>query len=192
MISQTISNQNPLFADDTILYRQIHTQQDCLLLQHDLQQLQRWEQHWQMSFHPDKCITIRFTRNKRYPIIHQYQLHNHTLTTQTNAKYLGITFSADLRWNTHIKNITTKANRTHGLDSSAQKHPRRIPYHQTKSVPGIGPSKARVRRSCMGPTNSDQYQTPGIRWTMSRHHNTSSVTAPGWDLYVPCVCCRLS
>ena len=113
-LPDSIQSESRLFADDTIIYRQIHTQQDCLLLQQDLQQLERWEQHWQMSFHPDKCITIRFTR-KRHPIIHQYQLHNHTLSTQTNAKYLGVTFSADLRWNTHIKNITTQANRTLGL-----------------------------------------------------------------------------
>jgi hypothetical protein len=35
----------------------------------------------------------------------------HTLESVTTAKYLGITISKDMNWDTHINNITSKANK---------------------------------------------------------------------------------
>ena len=32
-----------------------------------------------------------------------------------NIKYLGVTISKDLKWNTHVRNVCTKANRTLGF-----------------------------------------------------------------------------
>ena len=32
-----------------------------------------------------------------------------------NIKYLGMTVSKDLKWNTHVSNVCTKANRTLGF-----------------------------------------------------------------------------
>ena len=39
-----------LFADDCVLYRNIHSLQDCLTLQEDLTSLGQWEADWQMKF----------------------------------------------------------------------------------------------------------------------------------------------
>ena len=39
-----------LFADDCVLYRNIHSLQDCLILQEDLDSLGLWEADWQMKF----------------------------------------------------------------------------------------------------------------------------------------------
>ena len=133
-----------------------------------------------MSFHSDKCITIRFTR-KRHPIIYQYQLHNHTLSTQTNAKYLGVTFSADLRWNTHIKNITTQANQTLSL----VRRNIRIgsPTIKQRAYQALVCPKLEYAAAVWDPhtqTNTkllESVQRRAARWTMSRYHNTSSVTA---------------
>ena len=49
------------------------------------------------------------------PIKTSYKLHGHTLISVDEAKYLGITFTEDLRWNKHITNICSKANRTLGF-----------------------------------------------------------------------------
>ena len=42
-------------------------------------------------------------------------MHNQKLESVDAAKYLGVSISKDLSWNTHISNITTCANRTLGF-----------------------------------------------------------------------------
>jgi hypothetical protein len=44
-----------------------------------------------------------------------YILKGHTLESVTTAKYLGITISKDMNWDTHINNITSKANKIIGF-----------------------------------------------------------------------------
>ena len=44
-----------LFADDCIIYRAIKTEKDSEMLQKDLDELQKWESNWSMSFHSEKC-----------------------------------------------------------------------------------------------------------------------------------------
>ena len=45
----------------------------------------------------------------------QYTLHGQVLETVDGAKYLGVTISQHLNWNTHMHNITAKVNRNLGL-----------------------------------------------------------------------------
>ena len=101
-----------LFADDTLLYLTIHNSSDCI--QEDLNNLERWESDWQMSFHPEKCEVTHITTKKK-PIIHKYTLHGHTLSSVPQIKYLGVNISQDLKWNSHINSISSKANQTLGF-----------------------------------------------------------------------------
>ncbi len=49
----SISNScTSLFADDSLLFTAVKTNDDCELLQKDLDALQRWEHTWQMHFCP--------------------------------------------------------------------------------------------------------------------------------------------
>ena len=67
-----------LFADDCVLYRNIHSLQDCLTLQEDLTSLGQWEADWQMKFNVAKCHSMRVTR-------HQHHKKSFwLLTTQSN------------------------------------------------------------------------------------------------------------
>ena len=104
-----IQSRTRLFADDCILYRQIKTQQDCAILQEDLNKLAAWEQKWGMAFHPDKCSTIRISRS-RNPITTDYTLKGHTLTTEDYTKYLGVKLQSTFSWNRHIDQTVKKAN----------------------------------------------------------------------------------
>jgi hypothetical protein len=61
------------------------------LLQKDLSALEKWEEEWQMSFHPQKCTVIRIATSKRHVIPTQYTLHGHILEVVDSAKYLGVT-----------------------------------------------------------------------------------------------------
>lgn len=105
-----------LFADDTILYRLIAQIQDQLTLQADLQTLERWEEAWDMQFHPDKCSVMHVSRklpqNQTPP---RYTLHNQVLQNVTSTKYLGVTLQNNGKWDEHINNIIAKANSTLGF-----------------------------------------------------------------------------
>ena len=178
-IPDNINSTVRLFADDTIVYLALKPPSNTNILQEDLKKLGEWEQKWKMEFHPDKCQVIPITRNKN-PIINKYVLHNHTLETATNAKYLGVTITSDLKWNTHIDNITSKANRTLGF----------IRRNIRISSPTI---KTMAYNSLVRPLleyaspvwdpytklNIDKIemvQRRAARFATNRYHNTSSVT----------------
>ena len=94
----------------------IESDSDRTLLQRDLSALEQWEQTWQMSFNPAKCVLMRISTKKNKKVLHtQYQLHGHTLDVYDISKYLGVTIKVDLSWDAHVQNIVAKANRTVGF-----------------------------------------------------------------------------
>ena len=103
-----------LFTDDTIAYMAVTNNQDAEKLQEDLTKLEKWEQTWQMKFHPDKCQVLTITRKKE-PIHFDYVLHGNKLEHVQTAKYLGVTISHDMSWNTHVDNIVKKGNQAVGF-----------------------------------------------------------------------------
>jgi hypothetical protein len=102
-----------LCADDSIIYRDIKTQDDCLKLQQDLDAAA----DWLMAIHPDKCtkLTVPPSHDKNQPIKHNYILHNHILESVTSAKYLDITLQSNLKWNLHYDNIISNGNKSLGF-----------------------------------------------------------------------------
>ena len=103
-----------LFADDSLLYREIRTERDSKILQKDLNRLQKWEKDWQMEFHPQKCQVLRIT-NKPKPITADYFIHDDRLEIKDHTKYLGITLDNKMTWTAHINNTCTKANKALGF-----------------------------------------------------------------------------
>ena len=103
-----------LFADDTAVYLSIKSAAEASQLQDDLRLLEKWEAQWDMHFNPSKCQVIHITK-KKIPLDTQYILHGTVLEAVSSAKYLGVTLSDDLSWNTHIDNITKKASQTLGF-----------------------------------------------------------------------------
>ena len=54
--------------------------------------------------------------NKKHNKIQaSYALEGTVFDNVESIKYLGVTITSDLKWNSHIKNVYTKANRTHGF-----------------------------------------------------------------------------
>ena len=58
---------------------------------------------------------IQITRKRIKKIHASYTLEGTVLENVESIKYLGVTITNDLRWNTHVSNICTKANRTLGF-----------------------------------------------------------------------------
>ena len=89
--------------------------EDTLKLQRDIDRLGNWAWKWDMRFQPVKCNMMQQTRKHSNKIQATYTLEGTVLENSDNTKYLGVTITFDLRWNTHNSNICTKANRTLGF-----------------------------------------------------------------------------
>ena len=111
---ECISSTSRLFADDTIVYRQVKCDEDRQALQQDLVALEAWEAKWGMSFNPSKCSVIHISR-KKVPLTFDYILKEQILETSSTANYLGITIAKDLSWTEQISKVTSKANRSLGF-----------------------------------------------------------------------------
>ena len=68
-----------------------------------------------MRFQPVKCNMMQLTRKRINKIHASYTLEGTDLENAESIKYLGVTITSDLRWNTHVSNVCTKANRTLGI-----------------------------------------------------------------------------
>ena len=110
----TIQSQCRLFTGDCLPYRPIHSLQDQLILQEDLQQLQHWADDCGMRFNASKCQLLRISCSQ-HPLEHFYTISDQILQQVPSAKYLGILLNDQLKWDTHIVSITARANSTIGF-----------------------------------------------------------------------------
>ena len=136
-ISLDIESEIRLFADDCVCYREIKDEEDTIKLQRDIDLLGSWARKWGIRFQPVKCNMMQLTRKWTKKIhasstLEETDLENverkwtkkiHASSTleETDLEnvesilYLGVTITSDLRWNTHVSNVCTKANRTLGF-----------------------------------------------------------------------------
>ena len=114
-ISADIDSEIRLFADDCVCYREIKDTENTLKLQKDIGQLGCWARKWGMRFQPVKCNMMQIRRKRIKKVVASYTLEGTVLENVESIKYLGVTITNELRWNTHISNICIKANRTLGF-----------------------------------------------------------------------------
>ena len=110
-LQDSVRSSVRLLADDCLLYRNIRTQQHHTIHQEDLQKLEVWVKDWEMRFSAKKCYILNIkNKSQRY-----YNRSNHILQQVQNNPYLGLQIFDDLKWTTHITNVTKKANSTLGF-----------------------------------------------------------------------------
>ena len=114
-ITADIESENRLFADACVCYRGIKDKEDTLKFQRDIDRLGNWARKWGMRSQPVKCNMMQLTKKTLNKIQASYRVEGAVLENVDNIKYLCVTISNDLKWNTHISNICTKANRTLGF-----------------------------------------------------------------------------
>ena len=70
-----------------------------------------------MELNVGKCFTMRVgcQRGKSKMDPPMYRLHGQVICITDNAKYLGLNITSDLKWNSHIQKVTSKANSVLGL-----------------------------------------------------------------------------
>ena len=113
-ISSDIESEIRRFADDCVYYREIKDEEDTKL-QSDIDRLGSWARKWSMRFQPVKCNMMQLTKIRIMKIHASYTLEGTDHENVENIKYLGVTITSDLRWNTHVSNVWTKADRTLGF-----------------------------------------------------------------------------
>ena len=101
-----------LFADDC---REIRDTDDSLKPRKDIDRLGCWPRKLGMRFEPVKCNIKQITLKRTNEIEASYTLEGTVLENVDSIKYLRVTITPDLRWNTHISNTFSKANRTLGF-----------------------------------------------------------------------------
>jgi len=178
-LPQGLSSDIRLFADDTIISRQIHCEQDAITLQEDLNKLEVWGKRWLMRFHPGKCQVLRVSRS-RSKLNHQYTLLNTRLEGTDTIKYLGITLSSDMRWNHHIDNVKAKANSKLGFlrrnvriaspRLKAQLYTTVVRSSMEYASAVWSPHEAKSTASL------ESVQRRAARWVLHRYERTASVT----------------
>ena len=83
-----------LFADDTVLYKSITSENDARIMQSKLANLFLWGSQWNLKFNPKESCVIPFSRVTS-SITFSYEVETVTLPVATHP-YLGIEISCDL------------------------------------------------------------------------------------------------
>ena len=103
-----------MFADDAECFRRIVSIDDCIALQKDLDELDRWSNYWKLNFNSSKCKVISFTRNHN-PIKFVNTINGEPLENVPSFCDLGVTVDCFLTYNVHIHNIINKCNKINGM-----------------------------------------------------------------------------
>ena len=86
------------------MHRNIHNQNDHVILQNDLDTISSWAEKLLMELNINKCSVLSITL-KRNSIFHDHNILGAMLMRVTNHDYLGLTISSNLNWLRHVKNF---------------------------------------------------------------------------------------
>lgn len=97
-----------LYADDCVLYQVIKSPDDHILLNDSFTSFCNWCLSWQMNINYNKTVFLSFT-NKLVPSDFNYSFNGLSLQRVYQYKYLGVLFTHNLSWSSHIDYVTSKA-----------------------------------------------------------------------------------
>ena len=113
-ITKGTDSELRLFADDCVCYRKIKNSEDTVKLQED-RPLRVSGKEFGYAVPAMQCSIMQITRKRIKKITASYTFEGMVLDNVEKIKYLDITITNDLKWNTHVSNICTKAIRTLGF-----------------------------------------------------------------------------
>jgi len=126
------------YADDTSLYRHTKPRQlaECAdQMNSDIKNIQRWSESQNLLFNAKKTKTMLFATQqmaRRHEFEYEIKsINEKPIERVKEFKLLGLTFSEDMKWNSHIKQATSKA---YGTLKTLSKIKRFVPYHLRKQL----------------------------------------------------------
>ena len=103
-----------LYADDTKIFMQIKSIDDCRRMQEDLLKLSEYYTHNRINLNINKCNQISFTRNNK-PMNFIYQINGTAISKADAVRDLGVLLDSKLSFVQHIESITDKAYKNLGF-----------------------------------------------------------------------------
>ena len=104
-----------LYADDTKVFHKIKTENDCKILQKDIEQIQKWADTWMLTFHPDKCKRMRIGKSNVPEF--QYKLKPNLKPmekSEEEEKDIGVIVDENPTFESHMNEKINKANKVLG------------------------------------------------------------------------------
>ena len=119
-LTEGLSTNAKLFADDTSLFSVIHdTQTSANNLNKDLERISNWATQWKMNFNPDttkQAQEVIFScKVKKSTVLPPFLFNNASVTRTSSQKHLGIILDNKLKFDDHIKMVFRKISKTVGL-----------------------------------------------------------------------------
>ena len=112
-LGKNLESSCRLFADDTVIYREISKADDSLVLQRDLNRITDWCRTWKLELNINKCSVVNFWHNNPNKI--EYVIDSTQLKHAKEQKYLGVILASDLSWKEHIRRIVGTARKRLGF-----------------------------------------------------------------------------
>ena len=110
-LCDVVQSRIKLYADDTLVFREINSIQDSVALQRDLDAIDEWCKLWQLQLNIKKCCSMQVSRKiKRATPAHVYFLAREPLVKVDSYKYLGLNVTSNMSWTPHIQQMVGKAN----------------------------------------------------------------------------------
>lgn len=103
-----------LFADDMKIYKKINSPNDLILLQLDLDNLQRYCTSNKLDLNILKCYCITFSRARNL-LTYDYNINSQPLARTDHVRDLGVVIDSRLLFDKHIEIITSKAMKNLGF-----------------------------------------------------------------------------
>ena len=108
-----------LYADDCLIYRSIHCQEDKVTHQKDLDALHDLSNSWGLYFNVSKCNMLHLARQVETPC-RFYSLGGDIIKSVSEATYLGVTLSNKFgsrssHWDAHITSVVASASQRLGF-----------------------------------------------------------------------------
>ena len=114
-INQHLQSDIRLFADDSIIYKEITSPSDHNVLQKDLESLATSGPTPGLCPSMLKKCAIMSVTLKKKPSLFSYTIHGEELRRVSQHDYLAVTISNDLNWSKHCQKTAAKASRTLGM-----------------------------------------------------------------------------
>jgi hypothetical protein len=111
-LPELMENIIKMYADDTKIIAKVGKESESETIQQDLNSCMEWSKKWLLAFNVEKCVVMHYGSNNPKA---EYKMGDLVLKETKQERDLGVHFSNDLKWKSHIEKCKAKANALIGM-----------------------------------------------------------------------------